>query len=267
MDELSAFRGAPSEMRSREEELLRKADVVFTGGRSLYEAKRDRHPNVHLFPSSVDLDHFGAARGLIADPPDQAGILRPRLGFFGVIDERMDFELLAGIAAARPDWQLVLVGPTAKIEESALPTAPNIHYLGGKSYDELPLYLSGWDVALIPFALNDATRYISPTKVPEYLAAGRPVVSTPIRDVVRPYATAGAVRIGETAADFVVACEAAMAEDPDARQARVDPLLSAMSWDRTWAEMRRLIEETVAEHVTSGARLGAGSLLQTGGAS
>lgn len=181
MDELSAFRGAAPELQAREIELLQRADVVFTGGQSLYELKRTQHPKVSSFPSSVDVPHFRGAREPQAEPPDQAAIPHPRLGFYGVIDERMDLELLAGIAASRPDWHLVIIGPTVKIDADVLPDNDNIHYLGSKSYDELPTYLSGWDVAILPFAQNDATRFISPTKTPEYLAGGKPVVSTSIR--------------------------------------------------------------------------------------
>ena len=169
MDELSAFRFAPPELLELEEELLKAADVVFTGGYSLFEAKKDRHSNVHPFPSSVDPAHFHQARREQADPADQAELARPRLGFYGVIDERLDLELLDRAAEARPDWQFVMVGPVVKIDEADLPRRPNIHYLGGKDYAELPAYLSGWDVALMPFAINEATRFISPTKTPEYL--------------------------------------------------------------------------------------------------
>ncbi|HEU4405047.1 MAG TPA: glycosyltransferase family 1 protein, partial [Polyangiaceae bacterium] len=205
MDELSAFRGAPPALVTRERELLRLADLVFTGGHSLYEAKRGAHPSVYAFPSSVEVEHFAKARARQADPDDQAPLPRPRLGFFGVLDERMDLALLEGVARARPDWQLVLVGPVVKIDEAALPRRPNLHYLGPKGYPELPRYIAGWDVALMPFAQNESTRFISPTKTPEYLAAGRPVVSTPIRDVVRPYGAEGLVRIADGVGAFVAA--------------------------------------------------------------
>ncbi len=245
MDELSAFAGAPQEMRKREAELLARADLVFTGGQSLYEAKRGQHPHVFAFPSSVDTAHFARARRPIEDPADQASIPRPRLGFFGVIDERMDLDLLAAVADARPAWQLVMIGPVAKVDAADLPQRANIHYLGQKAYEELPTYLAGWDVALLPFAINESTRFISPTKTPEYLAAGKPVVSTPIRDVVRPYGTRGLVHIAATATDFVKAVEQALAEDSGARIQRADAFLAQESWDRTWERMRRLIEEVI----------------------
>jgi UDP-galactopyranose mutase len=246
MDELSAFRGAPPALREREAELFRRADLVFTGGQSLYEAKRDQHHAVYAFPSSIDAPHFAQARSAAGDPEDQAGIPRPRLGFFGVIDERMDIELLDAVAAARPDWHLVLVGPVVKIEESELPRRQNIHYLGGKTYDELPHYLAGWDVALLPFARNESTRFISPTKTPEYLAAGKPVVSTSIRDVVRPYGEMGLVRVADTPHEFAGCVEQALGEDAAARMGAVDAFLSQTSWDRTWGRMSELIEDVVA---------------------
>jgi UDP-galactopyranose mutase len=245
MDELTGFADAPAELQELERELLRRADVVFTGGQSLFEAKRDANPNVHLFPSSVDTVHFASARTVDLDPPDQAPLPRPRLGFFGVIDERMDVDLLAGVADLRPDWQLVLVGPVVKIDPAVLPQRPNIHYLGPKSYSELPRYVGGWDVALLPFARNASTRFISPTKTPEYLAAGRPVVSTSIRDVVRPYGDGGLVRIADEPETFVAAAEAAMAENAAERLRRVDAFLTESSWDYTWADMWELIDGTV----------------------
>jgi UDP-galactopyranose mutase len=244
MDELSAFRGAPPVMLARERELFDRADLVFTGGYSLYEAMRNRHRSVHAFPSSVDVEHFRKARAAdLADPPDQKDIPRPRLGFYGVLDERFDIALLTAAADARPDWHFVMIGPVVKIDPADLPQRPNIHYLGGKQYDELPAYLAGWDVAVMPFALNESTRYISPTKTPEFLAAGRPVVSTPITDVVRTYGDSGLVRIARTPEEFVAALEATLAER-DKREpwlARVDRLLDEMSWDKTWTQMKELL--------------------------
>jgi UDP-galactopyranose mutase len=241
MDELSAFAGAPPEMSSRESELLARADLVFTGGQALYESKRGKHHNLHAFPSSVDVAHFATARTPQADPADQAPIPHPRLGFFGVIDERLDLDLLSSLAAMRPEWQLVIVGPVAKIDPAQLPAARNIHYLGSKKYDELPAYLAGWDVALLPFARNDATRFISPTKTPEYLAAGKPVVATSIQDVVRPYGTKGLARIADTPEEFAAAIDAALKEDASERLRDVDAFLTQTSWDGTWNRMYRLM--------------------------
>jgi UDP-galactopyranose mutase len=246
MDELSLFRGAPPSLLDRERRLLELADLVFTGGQSLYEAKRDRHPDAHAFPSSIDAAHFAQARAISDDPADQAAIPRPRLGFFGVIDERFDMELLDGVAAARPDWQMVMIGPVVKVDPESLPRRANIHYLGMKSYQELPAYLAGWDVALLLFARNESTRFISPTKTPEYLAAGRPVVSTSIRDVVRPYGEQGLVRIADTVEAFTAAAEAAMKEDTAARTPEVDAFLAQTSWDQTWSRMNELIDGVVS---------------------
>jgi UDP-galactopyranose mutase len=243
MDELSAFAGAPPEMIELERALLARADVVFTGGVSLFEAKRNLHSNIHAFPSSVDVAHFARARALRSDPEDQARLPRPRLGFYGVIDERLDIELIDAVAAMRPEWHLVMLGPVVKIDPAVLPRRSNVHWLGPKMYEELPHYLAGWDVALLPFARNRSTRFISPTKTPEYLAAGRPVVSTPITDVVRSYGEAGLARIAATAEDFVVQCEAALrdARWPAGWLARVDRALGQMSWDSTYARMRELM--------------------------
>jgi UDP-galactopyranose mutase len=246
MDELSAFRGAPPILLDRETELFGKADLVFTGGQSLYEAKRERHRSVYAFPSSIEGAHFAQARQAQPDPEDQAAIPHPRMGFYGVLDERFDIELLRGLAAARPDWHLVMIGPVVKIHPDELPKAPNIHYLGMKSYDELPRYLAGWDVALLLFALNESTRFISPTKTPEYLAAGKPVVSTPIRDVVRPYGDAGLVHIAATVPEFEAATVKALAQVDDAGwRSQVDAFLQQNSWDITWTKMATLIAEAI----------------------
>ncbi len=239
MDELSNFKGAPQALKSCERELLALADVVFTGGQSLFEAKRAQHANIHPFPSSIDRGHFAQARQALSDPADQAHLPGPRLGFFGVIDERMDLDLLAGLADARRAWQLVMVGPVVKIDPADLPRRENIHYLGPKTYAELPGYLANWDVALLPFACNEATRFISPTKTPEYLAAAKPVVSTPIRDVVRPYGQRGLVYIAADVAAFVAAVEKALSSDPlrSGWLERVDAFLAQTSWDETWTRM------------------------------
>lgn len=239
MDELANFKFAPPQLRALERELLDAADVVFTGGYSLYEAKRDAHPDIHPFPSSVDREHFAQARTLGSTPDDQSSLPRPRLGFYGVIDERMDLELIAAIADARPDWTLVLVGPVVKIDPADLPRRDNIVYVGGKAYADLPAYLAGWDVALMPFAINESTRFISPTKTPEYLAGGRPVVSTPIVDVVRHYGALPGVRIASDAHAFIAACDAALrdARTPEAWLPRVDEVLAKLSWDETFRAM------------------------------
>lgn len=247
MDELAAFRFAPEDLLALESELLTRADVVFTGGYSLFEAKQGRNANIHPFPSSVEKDHFAPARQQQPEPVDQAGISGPRLGYYGVIDERMDLGLLASLADARPDWSIVMVGPVVKIDAAELPQRPNIHYLGGKSYAELPAYLAGWDVALMPFAINESTRFISPTKTPEYLAGGRPVVSTPITDVVRHYGAIRGVEIAATPGDFVAACERALHLPPAGPWlADADDILARMSWEATGAQMWQHISAAIA---------------------
>ena len=248
MDELSKFRFAPAHLLDLEQELIDKADLVFTGGSSLYEAKKNRHASVHLFPSSVDRKHFAKARSGQFDPADQEGLPRPRLGFFGVIDERFDIELLERIAGMRPDWSFVMVGPVVKIAADDLPQRPNIRYLGPKTYAQLPSYLAGWGVALMPFAMNESTQFISPTKTPEYLAGGKPVVSTPVKDVVRHYGHLEGVQIAGDADSFVAACEKALglAKDRSGNWlSEADLLLSATSWHTTQARMAGLIAEVL----------------------
>jgi glycosyltransferase involved in cell wall biosynthesis len=261
MDELSAFRGAPPRMIALERELFRKADVIFTGGQSLYEAKCRRHPNVHLFPSSIDAKHFAAARSQdLPAPPDQLPILQPRIGFFGVIDERMDVDLVGQAAHLRPDWQFVMIGPTAKIDPACLPQRSNLHWLGPKKYSELPAYLAGWSAGIMPFALNESTRFISPTKTPEFLAAGLPVVSTAITDVIRPYGDLGLVEIAHSPEELVAKVGEVMSRPKKAWLAKVDQHLSAMSWDLTWSGMNQLIEKALSPPVPARA---AGNLQET----
>ncbi|WP_159865072.1 UDP-galactopyranose mutase [Novosphingobium sp. 9U] len=249
MDELANFKHAPAELLTLEERLIQNADLVFTGGYSLYEAKRDRHPSVHPFPSSVDAEHFAAARRPGSEPADQAAITGKRLGFYGVIDERMDLALLGAVADARPDWALIMIGPVVKISEADLPRRPNLHYLGSKPYAELPHYLRGWDVALMPFAINEATRFISPTKTPEYLAAGCPVVSTPIADVIRHYGDVEAVRIATTPDAFIAECETALAlAETNGWLEEVDALLRTISWDQTFIAMKALVDAAITRN-------------------
>ena len=239
MDDLAGFRGASPDMKRREHELMGFADLVLTGGVSLFEARRGRHHNLHLFPSSVDAAHFAKARQTSIEPHDQVKIPAPRIGYFGVIDERLDYSLIAKLAALKPEWQLVLLGPTAKIDASELPRASNIHWLGQKPYEELPDYLRGWSAGFMPFALNEATRYISPTKTPEFLAAGLPVVSTEIKDVERAYGDV--VAIASDADGFADALDKAMRGSDAAWKSAVDTKLASQSWDRTWADIARLL--------------------------
>ena len=241
MDELSHFLNAPPELTTRERELFRIADVVFTGGISLYESKRKQHANVFAFPSSIDVPHFAKAREAQPDPADQEKIPRPRAGFIGVIDERLNVKLLGEVARLRPEVHFLLIGPVVKINAASLPQAPNLHYLGGKQYSELPTYLSHWDVALMPFAINDATKFISPTKTPEYLAAGKPVVSTPIRDVVRGYGEEGLVAIADDPQSFAESIDRALEPATEQWREAVARKLATSSWDQTWAAMQHEI--------------------------
>ncbi len=246
MDELSAFKFAPPILKETEKLLLKKADIVFTGGYSIYEAKKNQHQNIYPFPSSIDKEHFSNARSITKDPIDQADIPHPRFGFYGVIDERFDIEMISYAAEARPDWQFVLIGPIVKIDLATLPRLDNIHYLGAKSYNELPQYLSGWDVAIIPFALNESTKYISPTKTPEYLAAGKPVISAPIKDVVSPYADNKLVHIAADGKAFVKHGDLILKKkNSKAWLTKVDAFLDGNSWDRTWSGMVKHIETKI----------------------
>lgn len=256
MDELSAFRNAPRELVQMERLLMQRADVVFTGGQSIYEAKRRLHRSIHPFPSSIDVAHFHKARRPLNDPADQASIPHPRVGFAGVIDERLDIGLLADAAAKMPDVQFVMIGPVVKIDPASLPRASNIHWLGGKSYAELPVYMAGWDMGWMPFALNEATRYISPTKTPEFLAAGLPVVSTAIVDVVRSYGAQGLVQIAD-AEDIEDKIREALGNPKDLLRHSVDAYLAAMSWDQTWAAMSSHLARVARPRLEPALRVGA----------
>jgi len=237
MDELSAFHGADSRLRRLEAQLLQAADVVFAGGRSLWEAKRAQRPDVLLEPSSVDAAHFRQARAGLPDPISQAGVSRPRIGWFGVIDERMDLDLVAEAARARPDWSFIMLGPVLKIDPASLPQADNLHWLGCQPYAALPAHLAHWDVGFMPFALNAATRFISPTKTLEYLAAGVPLASTAVADVVSPYGEAGLVEIVRDAPEMLAAVERLLARPKPGWLERVDAMLARQSWDGVWRRM------------------------------
>lgn len=253
MDDLASFRNAPQALRDKEAAMFRTADLVFAGGPSLYEARRDRHPSVHCFPSGVEAEHFARAADGLAPPDDIARLPHPVLGFYGVLDERIDFDLMAAVADARPEWSLALVGPLAKIEATELPRRPNIAYLGQQRYADLPSFLAGFDVAIMPFAINEATRSISPTKTLEYLAAGKHVVSTPIADVVSLYGDV--VRVASDAPAFVAAVEAALAETPAGRRQRIidsQRHLLAYDWDAIAQGMAtRMVQRLAARSGTS----------------
>ncbi len=246
MDELSNFKFAPVELKQKEKELFRIADIVFTGGHNLYQAKKNAHNNIFPFPSSIDKEHFLKARSILNEPEDQAGVSHPVFGFYGVIDERFDIELLRAVAYRKPEWNFIMIGPVIKIDPAVLPRLQNIHYLGPKKYEQLPSYLAGWDVAMIPFLLNDSTKYISPTKTPEYLAAGVPVISSSIVDVVNPYAINNLVHIADNATDFILAGEKELASGNKKNwMERVDFFLNGNSWDLTWEQMMHHINSTL----------------------
>jgi UDP-galactopyranose mutase len=252
MDELSNFLFAPAALKENEAALLWKAEIVFTGGHSLYEAKKALHHNIHSFPSSIDKEHFRQARKFRSsreeEPADQRTIPGPRIGFFGVIDERLNIAVLGDLARLRPDWQFILIGPVVKIDPASLPSGVNLHYLGQKPYQSLPQYLAGWNIAMMPFALNASTKYISPTKTPEYLAGGTPVISPSIRDVVTPYFDLGLVSIADTAEEFIHAAEGILTHGmPNDWAEKVDDFLGELSWDQTVADMTRLIEEGIRQ--------------------
>ncbi|MGZ9030024.1 MAG: FAD-dependent oxidoreductase [Burkholderiaceae bacterium] len=246
MDELSAFRSAPRQMLQRESALLKRADLVLTGGPSLYDAKRNLHENVHCFPSAVDVDHYSPRSKRDPDPVAEkllADVPYPRLGFFGVIDERFDLDLLRSLAAADSRWQIVLAGPVAKIDKEALPQGANIHWLGQQPYDRLPHLVSGWDVCLLPFALNAATRFISPTKTLEYMAGEKPVVSTAVHDVAKLYGDA--VAVAQSHEDFIEACRDALTEDAEQRALRISRMrrhVERTTWDAAARAIRQQIE-------------------------
>ena len=248
MDELSAFKDAPRQLRQRESALLRRAVVVLTGGPSLYAAKRDLHHHVVCLPSAVDAAHFDSAN-LRPDSSEaaeaerlQGALPTPRLGYFGVIDERLDVGLVAAVADAHPEWSIVMAGPVVKIAEASLPRRSNLHWLGMQPYERLPYLLAGWDIALMPFALNESTRFISPTKTLEYMAGGKPVVSTAIADVISLYGHT--VAIAESPEAFVRACEALLTESPEAlaahREAMADTV-ARFSWDRSADTVHELL--------------------------
>ena len=254
MDDLASFKFAPPELIERERALMALADVVFTGGPSLYEARKDRHPNIHCLPSAVDAQHFSPANLDASSPEGRAAqalhreMGHPRLGFFGVIDERLDIDLVAGLADARPDWEIVMAGPVVKIDPASLPQRANLHWIGMQRYEALPHLLAQWDVCLLPFALNEATRFISPTKTLEYLAGGKPVVSTPVHDVISLYGAA--VRIGATPDDFVQAVEQVLVERDAERAAwrrAAQALVDGCTWDDTAHRIASLLG-VVAQH-------------------
>jgi len=257
MDDLASFRAAPRELRIREARLLSQVDLVFTGGPTLYRQRRDMHPSVHCFPSGVEAAHF-AATSTVSPPEELAHQRRPILGYYGVIDERLDLDLLAAIANLRPEWTIALIGPVAKIDETTIPVRSNIIRFGQQAYDDLPKFLAAFDVALMPFARNEATRAISPTKTLEYLAGGKPVISTPIADVISLYGHV--VDIATTGEEFIAATEAVFRRTSDAdRQWRAHAarLVAAHDWDCIASEMLAVMSRASAPMIVPSAQIAA----------
>lgn len=242
MDELSRFRFAPPEIAEREAQLLRHADVVFTGGRKLYDLKSQSHDNCYFYGCGVDVAHFGKARARETSiPPTLAGLKKPVLGYFGVVDERLDYELIARLADANRDWSVAMIGPALKVEDMPLPQRPNLHWLGQQPYADLPAFCKGMDVCLMPFALNEATEYINPTKALEYMATGRMVVSSAVPDVVRNFGEV--VKVANDHDEFIAHCRHAI-ESPDGK--RIQRGLS-MAEDNTWERIVGSLEGHVEE--------------------
>jgi glycosyltransferase involved in cell wall biosynthesis len=250
MDELSKFRGAPPQLIDRELELLSRADVVFTGGRRLFESKSDFNDNCHFHGCGVDVEHFGKARAAQTTvPPELANIRQPVLGYFGVVDERMDYELIAHLAESRPEWSIVMVGPTTKVDPNILPKAANLHWLGQKAYAELPAFCKGFDLCLMPFALNESTEYINPTKALEYMATGREIISTAVPDVVHNFGSV--VKIARSKEEFVLMCETAL-DQPDAEAiARGLKMAQQNSWDSIVAQLEEHMVEALQRKRTA----------------
>ena len=244
MDELSQFRFAPPELVARERLLMSRADVVFTGGHRLWQSKSRHHANVHFFGCGVDSAHFAKARlSETPRPADLADVEAPIIGYYGVIDERVDYELIRQVAAAYPEAVVAMVGPVVKVDPRDLPQAPNLRWLGQKAYHELPMYAKAFDVCLMPFALNEATEFINPTKTLEYMAAGKPIVSTPIADVVHHFAPI--VKVARTHDGFVAAVRAALTCPEPELVAQGIGMAKDNSWESIVAKMGGIIAESL----------------------
>ena len=245
MDFFEGFSSTDAGIRDDEQRLLRQADLVFTGGKSLQRAREGVNPRTYCFPSGVEFEHFHqAAQTATAIPEDIQRLPRPILGYFGAVDERIDFALLASVCRQRPQWSVVLLGP--RIMQQPLPESlPNFHYLGKKDYGQLPHYLKAFDVCLMPFVISELTQRISPTKTPEYLAGGKPVVSTAIPDVVADYSDL--VRIAQTPEEFIAMTEEALSasgSDTGAElQQQFQEKAKAKSWSWIADEMERLFDQ------------------------
>jgi len=248
MDELSKFRCAPPQIKTREQKLLAAADVVFAGGRKLWQAKKLQNENCHFHGCGVDIEHFGSARRPKTKIPDDiAGLKKPVLGYFGVIDERMDYDLLVKLAESNPDWSIAMVGPQMKVD--SVPQRPNLHWLGQKNYTELPAYCKAFDVCMMPFALNEATEYINPTKALEYMATGKPIVSSAVADVVTNFGAV--VGIARSQEEFISLCREAVANADSARVEAGLKQAAENSWDSIVAQLEKHIADALVPKQTS----------------
>lgn len=246
MDELSQFKGAPKEMIQRERQLLGVADVVFAGGRKMHESKSRFNSNCHFYGCGVDVAHFGKARSSTTQIPDDVQDLKGSvLGYFGVVDERMDYELVGKLADADPSWNIVIVGPVCKVDIKDLPQRPNIHWLGGRDYTQLPSYTKAFDVCLMPFALNEATEYINPTKALEYMATAKPIVSTAVPDVVSNFSSVA--QVAKTHDEFIALCRAAATQPNQELISRGLKMAQQNTWDAIVAKLEGHIEDVLAK--------------------
>ncbi len=245
MDELTLFKNAPQSLIEQEKELLSKSDIVFTGGKSLYSSKKKHHHNVYCFPSSVDRKHFEKAQNGIKVPDEMDAFTGIVVGYYGVVDERIDYDLLEQTAQMNPTVDFVLIGPFAKVNPESLPSLPNIHFLGMRNYEQLPNYLKRFDIAMMPFAMNDATKYISPTKTLEYMAGGKCIISTPVYDVVRDYDKQ--IEIIENAEQFTSSINKLICQHKASHYLKYQEILDRTSWDNTVKEMYSLMKQSIRE--------------------
>lgn len=245
MDELAQFRFAPSELVQRERYLLARADVVFAGGVGLADAKSRYNRNVHFFGCGVDVEHFSRAHSpFTLAHPALALATKPVLGYIGVIDERLDYELIARLADTFPHATIAMIGPVVKVAFEELPKRANILWLGQQPFEDLPRFLKQFDVCLMPFAINSATQFINPTKTLEYLATGKPVVSTALFDVVRNYSSL--VRIASTIGEFVIAVQQELEHPDKTRSDAGIEKASRSSWNAIVDDMSNLMSEALA---------------------
>lgn len=252
MDELSQFKGAPPALLERERDLLEVADVVFCGGRKMRDRRLRHNSNCHFFGTGVDCRHFGSALSpRTAVAPAIAKLNGPVLGYFGVIDERIDYDLLATLADADPTWHIAMIGPVCKVDPAQFPQRPNLHWLGGQPYAQLPAFTKGFSVALMPFALNEATEYINPTKALEYMAAGRPVVSTALDEVKSNFSSVA--RIAKSHEQFVALCRSEVDSPSRTRLARGLRLAAENTWEANVAKMEAHVAAAFVERTETAA--------------